>query len=81
MTQAPAFAISEPFIGTPKDFSVTAADLPTKKEPFAPPPPAAAEGFPIWPLVGAGLVGAGVIALVAADPWKSSSSTPIFFSP
>jgi hypothetical protein len=79
VTQAPAYAISEPFIGSPKDFNVTAADLPTKKAPPAPVVPVAAEGFPIWPLVGAGVVGAGIIALVAADPWRSSSSTPFFF--
>jgi FecR protein len=79
VTQAPAYAISEPFIGAPKDFGLTAADLPTKKAPPAPVVPVAAEGPPIWPFVGAGLVGAGIIALVAADPWRSSSSTPTFF--
>jgi hypothetical protein len=80
VTQAPAYAISEPFIGAPKDFSLTAADLPTKKAPPAPFVPVAAEGPPIWPFVGAGLLGAGVIAaLVATDPFHSSSSTPNFF--
>ena len=60
VTQAPAYAISEPFIGAPKDFNLTAADLPTKKPPPAPVVPVAAEGFPIWPFVAGGaLLAAG----------------------
>jgi len=81
VTQAPAYAISEPFIGTPKDFSLTAADLPTKKAPLAP-VPVAAEGFPIWPFVAGGaLLAAGGIAAAIVATNHSSSSTPIFFSP
>lgn len=81
VSQAPAYAISEPFIGAPKDFSLTAADLPTRKVPFAPVPAAAAEGFPIWPfLVGAGVLGAAGIGIaIAADPHGSSSSSFPFF--
>jgi hypothetical protein len=80
VSQAPAYAISEPFIGAPKDFSLTAADLPTRKAPFAPVPAAAAEGFPIWPfVVGAGVLGAAGIGIaIAADHHSSSSSFPFF---
>jgi FecR protein len=82
VTQAPAYAISEPFIGAPKDFSVTAADLPTHKAPLAPVPAAAPEGFPIWPFVAGGaLLAAGGIAAAIVATNHSSSSTPIFFSP
>jgi FecR protein len=80
VTQAPAYAISEPFIGSPKDFSVTDADLPTKKAPLAP-VPVAAEGFPIWPFLAGGalLAGGGIAAAILTQP---SSSTPfVFFSP
>lgn len=80
VTQAPAYAISEPFIGAPKDFSLTAADLPTHKAPLAP-VPVAAEGFPIWPfVVGAGALAAAGIGIAIAES-HHSSSTPIFFSP
>jgi hypothetical protein len=77
VTQAPAYAISEPFIGSPKDFNVTAADLPTKKLPPAPVVPVAAEGFPVWPFLvgGALLAGGGIAAAILTEP---SSSTPFF---
>jgi hypothetical protein len=80
VTQAPPYAISEPFIGTPKDFSLTAADLPTHKAPLAP-VPVAAEGFPIWPFVAGGaLLAAGGIAAAIATNHGSSSSPPFFVS-
>jgi hypothetical protein len=77
VTQASAYAISEPFIGAPKDFSLTAADLPTHKAPLAP-VPVAAEGFPIWPFVAGGalLAAGGIAAAVLAS--DHSSSTPFF---
>jgi hypothetical protein len=80
VTQAPAYAISEPFIGAPKDFSLTAADLPTKKPPPAPVVPVAAEGFPIWPFVAGGalLAAGGIAAAVLASDHSSSNS---FFLP
>jgi hypothetical protein len=83
VTQAPLYAISEPFIGAPKDFRATAADLPlpTHKAPIAPYVPAAApaaEGLPILPLVGAAALTAGAIALIATQ--NSSSSTSNFVS-
>jgi hypothetical protein len=80
VTQAPAYAISEPFIGAPKDFNLTAADLPTKKAPLAPVVPVAAEGPPIWPFLlgGALLAGGGIAAAVLTGP---SNSTPTFFFP
>jgi FecR protein len=77
VTQALAYAISEPFIGAPKDFSLTAADLPTKKPPPAPVVPVAAEGFPVWPFLvgGALLAGGGIAAAILTEP---GSSTPFF---
>jgi hypothetical protein len=79
---APLNAITEPFIGAPKDVRLLAADLPTHK---APPPPfvpaaPAAEGFGFdpWPL-GAVVVGAGTIAVIAAFSSSSHESTPFFF--
>ena len=80
VTQASAYAISEPFIGAPKDFSLTAADLPTHKAPFAPVPAAAEEGFPIWPFVAGGalLAAGGIAAAVVASDHHSSSSFPFF---
>jgi FecR protein len=78
---APLNAISEPFIGAPKDVRLLAADLPTHKEappPFLPPAPAAGGfGFDPWPL-GAVAVGAGTIAVIAAFS-SSNESTPFFF--
>ena len=44
---APLYAVSEPFIGPPKDFRLLAADLPTKKPP---PLPAAAPATPFDPV-------------------------------
>jgi hypothetical protein len=83
VTQAPAYAISEPFIGAPKDFSLTAADLPTKKAPPAPFVPAAApaEGFPIWPVAaGVGvLAAAGVGIYFATRSHNENNIPPIFF--
>src|SRR5271163_4582102 len=81
VTQASAYAISEPFIGAPKDFSLTAADLPTHKAPLAP-VPVAAEGFPIWPFVAGGalLAAGGIAAAVLASDHSSSTPTPFFFS-
>jgi hypothetical protein len=85
VTQAASYAISEPFIGAPKDFRLTAADLPTHKAPLAPyvPAVAPAAGFPIWPVVGAGLLGAGAIALIAVESSHSSSNAVVvpFLSP
>jgi hypothetical protein len=80
VTQAPLYAISEPFIGPPKDFRATAADLPTHKAPPVPYVPAAApaaEGLPILPLVGAAALGAGAIALIATQNSSSSTSNVI----
>jgi hypothetical protein len=81
VAQAPLYAISEPFIGAPKDFRVTAADLPTHKAPPAPFVPAAAPaaGFPVLPVLGAGALAAGAIALLATQ--ESHSSTSTFISP
>jgi hypothetical protein len=80
VSQAQAYAISEPFIGAPKDFSVTAADLPTKKAPLAPVVPVVAEGPPIWPfVVGGGLLAAGAIAAIVASESHHHNST--FFFP
>jgi FecR protein len=82
VTQAPSYAISEPFIGAPRDVRLTAADLPTKKAPLVPYVPAAApaEGFPIlWP-VGALAVGAGTIALIAAFESHDPHASPFLFS-
>jgi len=65
---APVDAVSEPFIGAPKEFHLLAADLPTRKgPPVAPfvPAPAPVEGFPIWPVAALG-VGVGTVALIAA---------------
>ena len=78
VTQAPAYAISEPFIGSPKDFNVTAADLPTKKPPPAPVVPVAAEGFPVWPfLVGGALLAGGELLLrYSPSPAPQPHSSP-----
>jgi len=82
VTEAPLYAISEPFIGPPKDFRLTAADLPTHKAPLAPyvPVVAPAAGFPIWPvaLVGAAALAAAGIADAASQ--GSSSTSPFFFA-
>jgi len=82
VTQAPSYAISEPFIGAPRDVSLTAADLPTRKAPLAPFVPAAApaEGFPIWGWpVGALAVGAGTIAVIAAFESHDHNVSPFLF--
>jgi len=83
VTQAPSYAISEPFIGAPRDVRLTAADLPTKKEPLAPLVPyvAPAEGFPWWLPVGALAVGAGSVAAIAAFSSSDHNNTPFFVSP
>jgi len=79
LSAAPSDAVSEPFVGPAKDFSLLAADLPTKKEPFAPVAAPAAEGPQIWPfVVGGGLLAAGAAAgIIAASESHSSSSFPI----
>jgi FecR protein len=77
---APQHAVSEPFIGPSKDFSVLAADLPTKKAPLAPivaPPPA---GPPLWVFPVAGLLGAGAIAGIIAATQSSPRPPTVFIT-
>jgi hypothetical protein len=80
---APVDAISEPFIGAPKEFHLLAADLPTRKGPVVPPyvpAPAPVEGFPIWPVAFVG-AGVGAVALIAAFSSEDHNQAVFFVSP
>jgi hypothetical protein len=75
LSAAAANAIPEPFIGPQKDFSLLAADLPTKKAPLAPIVPVAAQPA-IVPWIPLGILGAAGIAAIALAASQSSNSTP-----